>query len=266
MRKKIVKISFILALLYISICTYMYFFQTDFIFKPTKIAADYPFSFQQPFEEFSIPVMNAELNAGLFKTKGTSKGVILFVHGNAENMKKLEEHAAYYTEIGYDFFAYDFRSFGKSTGKNTTEKQFFDDAQSVYHFLAKRYDEPKITVIGYSIGTATAAYLAAKNNPKNLALIAPYYSLSKMTTHRYKIIPAFLLKFPFDTYQHVQKATCNIGLFHGTIDEVIPFENSIELVKCNRKAHLFTFKGQLHDFFERNSDFRSEMKAFLEKN
>lgn len=266
MRKKIVKISFILALLYISICTYMYFFQTDFIFKPTKIAADYPFCFQQPFEEFSIPVKNAQLNAGLFKTKGTSKGVILFVHGNAENMAKLEEHAAFYTEIGYDFFAYDFRSFGKSSGENTTEKQFFEDAQTVYHFLSKRYDQTAITVIGYSIGTATAAYLAAKNHPKNLALIAPYYSLSKMTTHRYKIIPPFLLKFPFDTYQYVQKATCNIGLFHGTIDEVIPYENSTELVKCNRDARLYTFNGQLHDFFERNNTFKSEMKVFLEKN
>ncbi len=266
MRKKIVKFSFILVLLYISICTYMYFFQTDFIFKPTKIAADFPFSFQHPFEEFSIPVENAQLNAGLFKTKDTSKGVILFVHGNAENMAKLEEHAAFYTEIGYDFFAYDFRSFGKSSGKNTTEKQFFEDAQTVYHFLSKRYDESVVTVIGYSIGTATAAYLAAKNHPKNLALIAPYYSLSKMTTHRYKIIPPFLLKFPFDTYQHVQKVTCNIGLFHGTIDEVIPFENSIELAKCNEKATLYRFEGQLHDFFERNDSFRIKMKEFLEKN
>jgi pimeloyl-ACP methyl ester carboxylesterase len=244
----------------------MYFFQTDFIFKPTKIAADFPFSFQHPFEEFSIPVENAQLNAGLFKTKDTSKGVILFVHGNAENMAKLEEHAAFYTEIGYDFFAYDFRSFGKSSGKNTTEKQFFEDAQTVYHFLSKRYDESVVTVIGYSIGTATAAYLAAKNHPKNLALIAPYYSLSKMTTHRYKIIPPFLLKFPFDTYQHVQKVTCNIGLFHGTIDEVIPFENSIELAKCNEKATLYRFEGQLHDFFERNDSFRIKMKEFLEKN
>lgn len=242
----------------------MYFFQTDFIFKPTKIAADYPFSFQQPFEEFSIPVKNAELNAGLFKTKGTSKGVILFVHGNAENMVKLEEHAAFYTKIGYDFFAYDFRGFGKSTGTNTTEQQFFEDAQTVYLFLSKRYDESAITVIGYSIGTATAAYLAAENHPRNLALIAPYYSLSKMTTHRYKIIPPFLLKFPFDTYQHVQKTTCNIGLFHGTIDEVIPYENSVALAKCNRNARLVTFKGQLHDFFERNNAFSSEMKAFLE--
>ena len=244
----------------------MYFFQTDFIFKPTKIAADFPFSFQHPFEEFSIPVENAQLNAGLFKTKDTSKGVILFVHGNAENMAKLEEHAAFYTEIGYDFFAYDFRSFGKSSGKNTTEKQFFEDAQTVYHFLSKRYDESVVTVIGYSIGTATAAYLAAKNHPKNLALIAPYYSLSKMTTHRYKIIPPFLLKVPFDTYQHVQKVTCNIGLFHGTIDEVIPFENSIELAKCNEKATLYRFEGQLHDFFERNDSFRIKMKEFLEKN
>ena len=266
MRKKIVKFSFTLVLLYISICTYMYFFQIDFIFKPTKIAAAYHFTFDQPYEEINIPVENATLNAGLFKTDSIAKGVIFFVHGNAENMSKLEEHADYYNSLGYDFFAYDFRGFGKSTGTNTTEQQFYKDAKMVYDFIKKRYNETKITVIGYSIGTATAAFLAAENNPKNLALIAPYYSLSKMTTHRYKIIPPFLLKFPFDTYQHVQKVTCNIGLFHGTIDEVIPYENSAELVKCNRDAHLYTFKGQLHDFFERNNAFRSEMKAFLEKN
>jgi pimeloyl-ACP methyl ester carboxylesterase len=87
-----------------------------------------------------------------------------------------------------------------------------------------------------------------------------------MTLHRYKIIPPFLLKFPFDTYKNVQKASCAIGLFHGTIDEVIPFENSVELAKCNEKATLYRFEGQLHDFFERNEVFRNKMNAFLEKN
>jgi pimeloyl-ACP methyl ester carboxylesterase len=266
MRKKIVKFSFILILLYVSICSYMYFFQTDFIFKPTKIAAAFHFTFDQPYEEINIPVENATLNAGLFKTGSIAKGVIFFVHGNAENMTKLEEHADYYNSLGYDFFAYDFRSFGKSTGKNTTEQQFYKDAKIVYDFIKKRYNETKITVIGYSIGTATAAFLAAENHPRNLALIAPYYSLNKMTTHRYKIIPPFLLKFPFDTYKNVQKASCAIGLFHGTIDEVIPFENSVELAKCNEKATLYRFEGQLHDFFERNVAFRNKMNAFLEKN
>lgn len=266
MRKKIVKFSFTLVLLYICICTYMYFFQTDFIFKPTKIAAAFHFTFDQPYEEINIPVENAMLNAGLFKTDSIAKGVIFFVHGNAENMSKLEEHADYYNSLGYDFFAYDFRSFGKSTGKNTTEQQFYKDAKIVYDFIKKRYNETKITVIGYSIGTATAAFLAAENHPRNLALIAPYYSLSKMTSHRYKIIPPFLLKFPFDTYKNVQKTNCVIGLFHGTIDEVIPFENSVELSKCTKNAILYKFEGQLHDFFERNDSFRIKMKEFLENN
>ena len=56
--------------------------QESLIFYPEILPPDYPFAFSQPFEEVTVPVEAATLNALLFKAKN-AKGVVLYLHGNA---------------------------------------------------------------------------------------------------------------------------------------------------------------------------------------
>ena len=134
----------------------------------------------------------------------------------------------------------------------------------MYDELKKRYKESEINVIGYSLGTCPAAMLAAKNKPKKLILIAPYYSLSDMTIRRYKIIPPFLLKYKFDTYKYVQQAEMPILIVHGDKDDVIPFECSLQLKLDLKKTDIFVpFKGQDHNNFEDNPSYLKAARSFL---
>lgn len=77
----------------------------------------------------------------------------------------------------------DYRGYGKSEGSIKNEDELYSDVQEVYNYLKSFYNENKIIVLGYSIGTGPAAFLASKNHPKELILQAPYYSLPDAMHH-----------------------------------------------------------------------------------
>ncbi len=265
MKKFISRLLIFAALIYTVGCGYMYFAQESFIFHPEKISRNAKIEFSIPVELINIPVEGANLSGALFKVE-KPKGLIFFLHGNAGNLLDQENAAKFYTTLGYDFFTVDYRSFGKSTGEMKDEKQFFEDVQTTYNLIKKSYNEDAITIIGYSVGTASAAMLASTNDAKKLVLIAPYYSLVDMTVRKYKIIPTFLLKYKFETYKYIQKVKSPILIIHGDIDSVIPFEASQQLSKLLKTGdEFYPITNQGHDDFEKNSKFSNAINLFLEK-
>lgn len=262
--KKIFIRSFsVLAAIYIIGCGYMYFAQEDFIFHPSKLTKNAKLKFDIPFEEITIAVNEANINAVLFKVP-EPKGIVFFVHGNAGNILDQGIPAKFYTSLGFDFFSFDYRGFGKSDGEITDEEQFYKDVQSAYNFVKGKYSEEKITVIGYSVGTASAAMITERNNPAKLILIAPYYSLVDMALRDYKIVPTFLLKYKFETYRFLEKIKKPVLLIHGDKDEVLPFEGSKMLSKLLDKDDEFVpIKNQGHNDFEENELFSSKVSEFL---
>ena len=60
----------------------------------------------------------------------------------------------------------DYRGYGKSEGAIHGQTQFHEDIQIAYDEIKKRYKESNIVVLGYSVGTGPAAYLASTNHPR----------------------------------------------------------------------------------------------------
>jgi len=263
MKKFVLRLIGIILSVYVLGCGYMYFMQESFIFKPEKLSQKNKLSFEIPHEEMSIYSNGAKLSCVLCAVP-KSKGLIFFLHGNTGNLNDQEVPAKFYNSLGFDFFTFDYRGFGKSTGEITSEDQFLSDIDRVYQQMKKKYSEKKITVIGYSLGTCPAAYITSKNHPDKLVLIAPYYSMSEMAIKEYKIIPTFLLKYKFDTYKYVQKIKNEILLIHGTKDETLPYEGSVSLSKLlSEDDEFLTVKGQGHNNFEENKIFSNKVIKFL---
>ena len=263
MKKFLLRLFAVLIILYTAGCAYMFFFQEDFIFHPKKLASTSKLSFTIPFEEVKLPVNGAILNGALFKSD-KSKGLVFFLHGNSGNLLDQDQAANFYTKLGYDFFTFDYRGFGKSTGEISSEEQFFSDIQAAYNYIKKSYKESMINVVGYSVGTASAAMITSRNNPSKLVLIAPYYSLVDMTVRNYKIVPTFLLEYKFETYKYLEQIKKPVLLVHGDQDEVLPFECSLELSKLLDEDDRFVpIKGQDHNYFEENEIFASAVTDFF---
>lgn len=238
--KKFIKATLkTLLFLYLVICIGLYFFQEKLIFFPRQLPSNFEFSFQRPFKEVQIPVDPPEQLNGLWFKQDSSKGLIFYLHGNAGALNGWGRIAPIYLNLGYDIFLLDYRGFGKSTGSIYSEAQFFGDAQKAYDWAKQQYPSEKITIIGYSIGTGVAAYLAANNEAQQLILKAPYYSLVDMMQAYYAFIPTFLLKYRFETYRYLPQITVPISIFHGDQDQVIPFNSSVRLQKLLKPTDQF---------------------------
>jgi uncharacterized protein len=265
MGKKIIAsiIGFFL-IIYIVICGLLYFNQESLLFFPKKLNYDYQYNFEGNFEEYKIPIDNKDtLSSVLFKAD-TSKGVILFFHGNAGNIVDWSNASAIFNSLGYDLLLVDYRGYGKSDGTITSQQQLFDDNELIYERLKKIYPENKITVIGYSIGTGLAAKIASDNKPNQLILLAPYYSLVDMMKTRYSLVPTFLLKYRFETNVYLKNCSTPISIFHGDSDEVIYYESSVKLKKeLGDKLKFITLKNQRHNGILENQEFMKEINSLL---
>jgi len=269
MRNRLIRLFRILAIifgLYIILCGLLYFFQEKFIFFPQKLHKNYQFEFGQKFDELNIKSTDGKVINGLLFTVDNSKGLIFYLHGNAGCLSSWGDVAKTYTDLNYDVFIFDYRSFGKSEGTISGQNQLFLDNQIVYNELKKRYSEDKIIVLGYSIGTGFASRLSSTNNPKLLILQAPYYNLTDMMKHNYGFIPTFILKYTLATNEYLKDCKMPVVIFHGNKDEVIYYGSSLKLKDdFKQQVTLILLSGQGHNGMTDNVNYRTELKNILRK-
>ena len=205
------------------------------------------------------------LNGLLFKAD-SSKGLIFYLHGNAGSLSSWGNVAETYTDLNYDVFMLDYRGYGKSEGSISSQKQFYQDIQTVYNELKKKYFEENIIVLGYSIGTGLASKIASSNNPKLLILQAPFFSLTDMMQRTYPIIPTFILKYKFATNEYIKDCKMPIVIFHGNRDAVIYYGSSLKLKDQFRPQDtLITLRGQGHNGMTYNEEYKTEIERILMK-
>ncbi len=256
-----------LIILYVMIAASLYFFQEKLIFRPTTLPQDFTFSFSNPFEELFLKTDDgAVINAIHFKTENP-KGVILYFHGNAGNLSRWGKITEFFVEKDYDVFVMDYRTYGKSTGK-LSEQALYKDAQMCYDYILKHYLESEIVIYGRSLGTGMATYLASNNNnnPKQLILETPFYSLADVAKGRFSLFPTRkLLKYDFPSYKYVQDVICPISIFHGTDDGVIPYASGIKLFNSMEQKDkvFFTIENGEHNNLVEFEAYHSQLQKIL---
>lgn len=265
-KKIVIWLVSIVFMLYLGVCSWFYFSQGQALFNTSvKLNHDHVFKFSAPFEERYITMQDSKrLHGVLFKAK-ESKGLILWLPGGRGILDSIGLNAKVYTDMNYDVFVLNYRGFGKSEGKISSEKQFNQDMQTVYSEFKKEYPENKIVIFGYSLGTGPAAVLAANNKPKMLILEAPYYSMVEMTQKAIPYLPiSLLLKYKFNTSEYLEKIKSPIVIIHGEADKKIPVEVSYRLKKYLKPTDkLLILEGQGHNDFEKNKEYLLKLSNIL---
>ncbi len=262
-RIKIFRWLKVLTLLYCVIGIILYTLQEKFLFHPEKLSNGYVFDFKVPFEEVNIPMNETDTvnMIKFFPADTVRRGVVVYYHGNRQNIERYAKFAANFTKHGYEVWMEDYPGFGKSTGK-ITEKKIYEQAMQVQKMAASRFGKDSIIIYGKSLGTGIAAYVASESNNQRLILETPYYSIPTLFSCYAPIYPAnkmSIYKIPVNEF--LGDVNYPISIFHGTDDGVIPYRNAARLkqVLKPRDEFITIQKGTHHnlndfDLFKKKLD------------
>ena len=241
-----------------------YFLQEKLIFSPIKLPEEYKYPFKQKFEERFYDIEpGVKLNALLFKAEN-SKGLIFYIHGNADNLRYWGEFAEFFVQRHYDVFMYDFRGFGKSTGEIKGERNLQRDAKFLYFQLLKEYKESSVIIYGFSIGTGIAARLGSNNNPKALILEAPFFNFISLVNYHKAYLPAsWISKYYFRINRYLAHTTAPLYIFHGTEDRKVPFYLGERLIGINPALNFISVKNATHNDMQSMEVYQKEMDRIL---
>lgn len=240
-------IGSILAAAYLLVCVALYVFQEVLIFHPRPRAQEYSYgNYPETYIEVEPGIrLNAiTIPAGQGRE---ADGVILYLHGNKGDNGRSRHQTKSFAGGNYDTFLVDYRGYGKSGGQIGGEENMTDDLQIVYDQLKTEYAEDHIIIVGYSLGTGPATYLAARNNPQAVVLVAPYTSLIDMKNQFFWMFPDFLMNYELNNLANLAKVEAPVTILHGTADRLIPVSMGKVLAAANPdKTTLVKLEGVSH--------------------
>lgn len=229
--KRFLILTGIVAIIYLLACISIWLGQNRLVFVPTKKIQTTPADLGLSYQEVWIPVSPDQperLHGWWIPATSPKTGVLLYLHGNGENIGANVERAMEFHHLGLDVLLFDYRGYGQSEGKFPTETQVYQDAQAAWDYLVQQQDIPpqNIIVYGQSLGGAIAIDLAVKNpSIQGLILESTFTSMRDMVDHQgiYGLFPAdLLLTQKFNSKSKVPALKMPILLIHGTDDPVVP--------------------------------------------
>ena len=254
-----------LVVIYVTSAFVYFFYQNKIIFQPDKLDQSHSFQFSSLFEEHFISVGGGvELNALYFKTAQSSKGLILYFHGNADNLQRWGVYAEDLLPFGYDVLMIDYRGYGKSGGK-PNELDLYADAEIVLEWATKNFEFDRLIIYGRSLGTAVASKLAASKNPDWLILETPFDKMRSLVLPPFK---PFTFMFPghnsFSNITHLKSVTCPVLILHGTDDWVTPLSSAVRLKPVLKRGDEFiVIEGGDHKNLREFKEYHTALEKVL---
>ncbi len=256
----------VFIIVYCLIGSVLYYLQEKLLFHPIVIPADSSYHFNQAFTEANIELdANTKINIVQFTVPDSvRKGIVLYFHGNRENVNHYAEFAVNFTRNGYEVWMPDYPGFGKSTGK-LSEPVLYDAALQVYKLARTKQEPAKIILYGRSLGSGIAAQLASVRDCKKLILETPYYSFTSVTKIAFWMYPVdMLLQYKMRTHQYLPNVTAPVSIFHGTKDGVIPYFNAKRLKNVLKSGDEFiTIDGGSHNDLNSFPMFQKKLDSLL---
>jgi fermentation-respiration switch protein FrsA (DUF1100 family) len=199
----------------------------------------------------------------------SSKGVILFCHGNSGNISQRIDSFEIFRELGFSTFIFDYRGYGKSRGK-TTEKGTYLDAEGAWNWLVteKKVKPEEIIVFGRSLGGGIASYLAKKYQPRALIIESSFTSIPDIAGAFFPRLPLkLLLRFKYNTRERLKDIHCPVLIVHSPDDRTIPFVCGKVLYEtANPPKKFLHIKGDhLYGFIKSKKKYIKGLRKFFDK-
>lgn len=173
--------------------------------------------------EIILNVNGQQLQGWFVRAEGDEAPVVIYYGGNAEDVSICLLDL--YPPQPVTTVLMNYRGFGGSSGKPTQEG-LFADALAIYDHLVNtlNVNPKKICLVGRSIGSSIAAYVASQRQVEKLVLVTPFDSVAN-------VIPKFLQWIPpikiclrkyFNTTKYLESFKGKFLVVAAERDEIIP--------------------------------------------
>ena len=263
-RKYLIYVVAASLVLYSAIIMYFYSIQERALFYARTVPMEQPLGFAIQHQELFLNAPDgAVLNAVYFYAQNP-EAVVLYFHGNAQNIMDMQRAAKPFVDRGYDFLAMDYRTYGKSTGE-LSEENLFNDATLFLDWLREfGWSDENIIYYGRSLGTGIAIELASRSKPRGILLYSPYYSMHTLVNDIYPFLPVdLILKYPLESGTYMTSVTSPVLIIHGDKDNLIPFHHAEQLAGV--RGELVVIKGGGHNGLTRRPQFWESIDKFLDE-
>jgi fermentation-respiration switch protein FrsA (DUF1100 family) len=160
-------------------------------------------------------------------------GTVIYFHGNAGNIANVDWIAEALVEDGFNVLLFDYRGYGRSSGKLENEQELYKDADAAYDFAYRRGAQASsLFLYGQSLGTTAAADLAWRRPCAGLVLESGFSSASHMASSMLPWLPRwlhFVGRNRFESGEKLARVHCPVLVVHGDGDKTIPIDEGHNL-------------------------------------
>ena len=226
--------------------------ENKLIYSPPRYPEGFPApqTYQREVEDVWLLTTDGVRINAFYRSNPSSRQVLLWFHGNAENIGYNLEQLRALAQIGTSIMAVDYRGYGKSQG-TPDEAGVHHDADAAYDYLTEQrhFRTQDILIYGHSLGGAVAVNLAARRPCGGLIVQSSFTSAGAMAARIFPIpLIAYAVKSRFDSLETIRDVHAPILIVHGTRDDVVPFVKGEQLFRAAPEPkRFFPIQGAGHN-------------------
>ena len=262
------RILIIIFIILFSFVAWFYLNQEKWMFFPERLAQGFAFNFPTPSKEGNLNLSSGEKINYLTFNENSSKGIVLYFHGNAGSLKDWGFVASEISHrTGWGVCIMDFPGYGKSTPNLAKNNKVLVEMGRVFREeIIKNNPERPFVLFGRSIGTGIAVALASEKNPSGVILESPYKSIAKLGREFYPFLPEAFSRFDLDN-EKMMKSFQSIPtlIIHGTKDSVIPFSHAKALSSIDPAFEFVPVEGGDHNNLREFEVYWPSVEQFFKK-
>ncbi len=254
--KSFVFIISALALFYLLGVALLYFLQRNLLFYPVPVV--------DGISQQTISFDNAAISLhGWVLNQGRQEALIYF-GGNAED---ITDNIPLFEELfeNHTVYLINYRGYGKSQG-TPSEGALFSDAIAIYDQIMERHSS--ISLMGRSLGSGVAVYLASKRDIDQLFLLTPYDSLAEVAQTHYPYFPTrYLIKDRFESILYAAQLKVSVLIVAAEFDRVVPVKHAERLRDgfTRSKVSYHLIAGADHNNITAFPRYREIIRAFINR-
>ena len=194
------------------------------LYFPSRRLAATPAAANLEYQDVAIETADGErLHGWWVPSHAPPAGHVLLCHGNGGNVGDRVDAIALLGAAGFDVLAFDYRGYGRSSGRASEEGTYRDARAARAALLERPGVEPaRVFYLGESLGAAVATELAHEHPPAGLILQSPFTSIRDMARLHYPFIPRALVPDAYPSLRLIRALEVPLLVLHGDRDEIVP--------------------------------------------